>query len=259
MKVTKVRHEWPAPAGFCLNRVNGRVDDYTFVHFISEVSMVLDGVECDIPAHACIVWRPGTPQFFRCREDLVHDWFHVVDVSDEFFEQAGIPLDTLFYPRRWGFVTELVGEMENEFFAEREGGEALIELKARELIIKLSRTIKSDGNDMGDSALYEDFVSFRRELLQSPAHPWSVAEMAERTSFSQSRFFYLYRSFFGTSPVDDLIRARIDFAKSMLSFTSEPVCEISESLGYANVTHFCRQFKKLVGMTPTQYKKSKAE
>ncbi len=256
MIITKVRHAWPNPAGFCLNRAHGHVD-YSFVHFTSGVKMRENGVEIDIPAHACIVWRPKTPQFFYCYDEMIHDWFHFKDIPESLFEELDIPLDTLFYPKQWSFITDLVAEIENEFFAGREHGEALMELKVRELLVKLSRSVNDRSTDTEDREIYDRFLRFRREMLQTPAHGWSIAEMAERTSFSQSRFFYLYKSFFGRSPMDDLICARIDFAKSMLSFSDEGVEHISESLGYANVTHFCRQFRKLTGMTPTQYRKIK--
>jgi YesN/AraC family two-component response regulator len=56
--------------------------------------------------------------------------------------------------------------------------------------------------------------------------------------------------------VDDLIRARIDTAKTRLSTSDETVAHLSEQLGYRNVTHFCRQFKGLTGLTPMEYRHS---
>ena len=130
-----------------------------------------------------------------------------------------------------------------------------MELKTEELFIKLSRVINDNSGEISKSELLDSFLTFRREMMRRISYNWTVAEMAERLSFSKSRFFYLYRLFFGISPMDDLIRARIDFAKSSLLFTDNSVRQISESLGYANVTHFCRQFHQLVGITPTQYRK----
>ena len=84
---------------------------------------------------------------------------------------------------------------------------------------------------------------------------WTVAEMAARMNLSQSRFFSVYRSFYGNSPTDDLIRARIDAAKNALAFTDQPVARIAENLGYNNLTHFIRQFKALTGVSPSVYRK----
>jgi AraC-like DNA-binding protein len=83
--------------------------------------------------------------------------------------------------------------------------------------------------------------------------------MASLAYLSPSRFHALYRAVFGISPMDDLIHARIDTAKNRLSDTEETVQNLSEQLGYRNVTHFCRQFKQLTGMTPVQFRASREQ
>ena len=54
----------------------------------------------------------------------------------------------------------------------------------------------------------------------------------------------------------DLIIARINSAKNMLILHDERIEDIAMSLGYYNVTHFIRQFKSIVGCTPSNYRKS---
>ena len=80
--------------------------------------------------------------------------------------------------------------------------------------------------------------------------------MAGRVGLSKSRFYTIYKNIYGNSPIDDLIRARIDSAKNALQFSSTSISEIAENLGYNNLTHFMRQFKGMTGMIPDQYRKS---
>jgi AraC-like DNA-binding protein len=54
---------------------------------------------------------------------------------------------------------------------------------------------------------------------------------------------------------DYLIRLRIGDACARLSSTSQPVAHIAESVGYASLANFNRQFKRLRGLTPRQYRK----
>jgi iron complex transport system substrate-binding protein len=56
-------------------------------------------------------------------------------------------------------------------------------------------------------------------------------------------------------PIDDLIRARIDSARHMLLYTDQTISSIAEAVGYANQTHFIRQFKQYTGSTPGQYRR----
>jgi len=40
----------------------------------------------------------------------------------------------------------------------------------------------------------------------------------------------------------------------LLVETSMPVTEICYKIGFNDVTHFCRMFKKVVGVSPTNYR-----
>lgn len=130
-------------------------------------------------------------------------------------------------------------------------------LKTTELFIKLSRGLYDETVVSVDTPTTTRLRKLRSEVLLSLSHPWTVSEMASRIPLSESRFYNVYRSFFGTSPVDDLIHARIYTAKNALLFTDQTVSAIAESLGYNNVTHFIRQFRSFTGTTPAQYRKNK--
>ena len=53
----------------------------------------------------------------------------------------------------------------------------------------------------------------------------------------------------------DVITARVDHGKYLLSGTDYPVGVIAEMCGYKNDVHFMRQFKSAVGLTPTEYRR----
>jgi AraC-like DNA-binding protein len=47
---------------------------------------------------------------------------------------------------------------------------------------------------------------------------------------------------------------RIEKAKELLAYKDQSVSEIAYRLGYASAAHFSRQFKKIVGVSPSVYK-----
>ncbi|MFD0682266.1 MULTISPECIES: helix-turn-helix domain-containing protein [unclassified Paenibacillus] len=68
---------------------------------------------------------------------------------------------------------------------------------------------------------------------------------------------YLSRVFkkkIGTNFSDYLSEYRINMAKSWLESSDMKIAEISERLNYSNTTAFIRMFRKLVGLTPKQYR-----
>ena len=81
--------------------------------------------------------------------------------------------------------------------------------------------------------------------------------MAEMASLSPSRFHAVYKALYGTSPLQDMIEAKINYACSLL-LTNESLTlpAIAELLGYNDQYHFIRQFKAVTGQTPGAYRKS---
>jgi len=144
--------------------------------------------------------------------------------------------------------------MENEFLMKKKGYESLLTVKFTELMLKLSRPAAGNFTETVDSTTAERLRMLRGEVFLTLGHPWTVKEMAARVGLSQSRFYTVYRSMYGSSPMDDLIRGRIDSAKNALMFGTQPVSAIAESLGYNNVSHFIRQFHALTGTSPLRYR-----
>ena len=70
----------------------------------------------------------------------------------------------------------------------------------------------------------------------------------------QSYFQHLYKAMFGVSVTSDIIAARIDRAKYLLSGTDYTVTAVADLCGYSSDVHFMRQFKALCGLTPTEYR-----
>lgn len=187
---------------------------------------------------------------------MLHDWFHFKGISGQLFDKLDIPTDVLIFPKQWSFITDIVEEIENEFYAKRDYNEHLIDLKVKELFIRLSRAIKSDYSEITAEKTSSKLRQLRIEISHNLSHDWTVMKMASKLMLSQSRFAHIYEKFYGTTPIDDLIRMRIHAAQNALEFTQSTVCEIAYSLGYRNTTHFCRQFRKFVGISPSQYRKN---
>ena len=53
-----------------------------------------------------------------------------------------------------------------------------------------------------------------------------------------------------------IINARIILAKKYLRETDDTLLAIARNTGYQNDAHFIRQFKKMTGMTPTEFRGS---
>jgi len=69
--------------------------------------------------------------------------------------------------------------------------------------------------------------------------------------------YYLHRAFrevMGTTLLGYQHQVRIDRARKLLSDTDLAVSFISNEVGYSSLSHFSRTFKKLLGVSPSQYR-----
>ncbi len=254
MNITQLRHAWPEKAGFFLERKSGH-PEYTFLHFFNSVELLVGGETVRTRPHACILYNIATPQRIASSQLLTHDWIHFTGELEPHFTRYGLECDRLYYPSRADFITEIIQEMEFELYSAKPYSDALMERKLDELFIKLSRACSGANTPAVDPGTNERLRLLRGEIFSSLGKPWTVEDMASRVGLSQSRFYTVYKSVYGNSPVDDLIRARIDSAKNALRFGNASLAQIAETLGYANLTHFMRQFKAFTGMTPDTYRK----
>jgi len=85
----------------------------------------------------------------------------------------------------------------------------------------------------------------------------SLGEVAARVGITPSYLSTLFKEHMGIAYSDYLTNLRIAKAKELLQNTSYRVYEISRMVGYPNHYYFNRLFKKAVGMTPLDYRRSK--
>lgn len=257
MQIERVRHDWPEPAGFTISRPSG-YPLYTFLHFQTPVELELDGKTIQAPAGTCIFFAPGVPQYFRATQPLIHNWIHVDGSLAQRLPDYDIPENRLLQPKDAGFISELFQRIEAEHFSDNPYKEQLLEHYLDSFLILLSRALK----DCSSAPMVREneklrMRSVRKTVLSQPEKHWTVAQMAAIAAMSQSRFHVTYKAYFGSSPMQDVIEAKLRQAKTLLVTRRElSVAQIAQALGYTNEYHFIRLFKATHGMTPGAYRRS---
>lgn len=81
-----------------------------------------------------------------------------------------------------------------------------------------------------------------------------IREIAEHIHVSESHIRRLFISDLGQSPMDYLQACRIEHAKEMLLYGPESLSSIAEACGYSSLFYFSKIFKKMVGLSPTEFR-----
>lgn len=212
-----------------------------FLHFHNTVELLINGQRITTRPNACIFYGPDTPQWFKSEDLLIHDWMHLSPDTAEIIVGYGLKIDSVFYPTDFKIITKIMQELEAEHFSPKESSDKLTECKLNELFIKLSRSVGFTEQPVQKSEYLKMRVA-RRELVLECHKQWSIPMIAAKVDLSPSRFHSIYKKTFGTTPIDDVIRARIRKAQLLLQSTDSTAKDIGELCGYDNETHFNRQF-----------------
>ncbi len=98
-------------------------------------------------------------------------------------------------------------------------------------------------------------VQLAIQLMKSdPARELSLDQIARLAELSPSRLRYLFKNETGLSPNGYLRMLRIELTKTLLETTSLTVKQIMIQVGVNDRSHFERGFKKVCGLTPSQYR-----
>lgn len=205
------------------------------------------------PPGTAVVFRAGQRHLYGLADDCteyIDNWLHIeppVPVLSRHFP-FGRPV-TLHNAAEFYSLFHLI---HTEFYSVSHHKNIIIDQLTTALLHKIE-----DESDMEDyPEIYYKIATLREKIYSNPKYEWNIPEIASSLHISEGYFHSVYKHFFNKTCISDVIESRVQAACELLTSTSKTVEDIAESCGYHNTEHFIRQFKKIMGNTPTKYRKS---
>lgn len=94
----------------------------------------------------------------------------------------------------------------------------------------------------------------KKYIMENFHRDISMDDAAKETNLSYHYFSKFFKDSMGKSFVEYLTELRIDKSRELLRKTSDSIKEICYKIGYSDPNYYCKIFKKVTGMTPTEYR-----
>jgi AraC-like DNA-binding protein len=95
-------------------------------------------------------------------------------------------------------------------------------------------------------------------LHKSPAHPWTLEELAREANTSRSVLAERFQILVGNSPMQYLTQWRMLLAANLLRRGNAPLARVAEEVGYQTDTAFSRAFRREFGLPPVAWRRNQS-
>ncbi len=226
----------------------------------------INGIPGKAEAGDVIAMRPGWTHELRAPRLFEHMTIAFTETAPETVapELSGYEgFKALFHPTKsetarirlsgggYHEVKALADAMLREYTGKRPGWQTFMRANFSSLVALLSRLKMEEAEESGLARL-NGVLSYIETNFRTRIRMDRLAKMA---GLSESQLHRLFKRTYGTSPIDYLIKIRVEEAKRLLLLRgrSISISELASAAGFTDGNYLCRVFKKLVGVPPHRY------
>ncbi len=229
---------------------------YLFLLVLSPMIFHFTNQSCiQAKSGACILYSPGTCQYYQAEKEFFNSYVHFF-CKEEQMKTYQIRLNELFYPKNSEELNWLIKKIYQEHLNGFDSSKEMLDLYIRQLLILIRRAqIQQSIPNKQNQDLYSEFFSVRAHILSNCEQLWTIEQMCQMLSIGKSQFYKYYKHFFHSTPKEEIIQARLQKAKYLMTNEAVTIQQAAYKSGFPNIWHFNRLFKNQYNCTPSQYRK----
>ena len=234
-------------------RPKGRLDFQLLYVASGKAHFHFDNQEEIVTAGHMVLYRPKEPQkyeYYGIEQAEVY-WVHftggnvknllrsygITDNMKVFYCGSGLEYKNLFRT----MIHEL--QMCKEDYSEMQ------------IFIKIHRFVKNSSK-IDNSHIAEEIDKATMYFNEHYNENINIDVYAKTHNMSTSWFIRNFKQYTGSTPMQYILSVRIHNAEALLKSNMYNVTEIANIIGYDNPLYFSRIFKKIKGLSPSEYKKN---
>lgn len=155
-------------------------------------------------------------------------------------------------------VEGLMNDIEREYIQRQNSFLLALKADLLKLLVLLGRYFQEETRNEEPYRYHRDAMMRSIRYIQEHfREDITIETVSQIGALSQSYFSYLFKSITHKTFVEYVTGLRLNAAMEQLRNTSNLVVDICFGVGFKSVNHFNRIFKRAMGVSPLQYRKSK--
>ena len=196
-----------------------------------------------------VVYVPTGSEYEVELFDFASERSHTVGINFHLFDEDGEAVSLTEEIRVFSSVGEGVS---NLFYKSLSSAELLSYAGRRLILFELICSLFSGTSTPAEMGMIAEGF---RMICEHPEEMVPISTLARACNISEVYFRKQFKALTGISPVEYRNALRLDKARQYLEYGDISIQEISDTLGYATVSHFIKQFREKYGLPPLEYKK----
>ena len=214
-----------------------------------------DGTREKVRPGGCMLYTAGYYQRYYAEKEFYNSYVHFYCEQEE-LDRFSLIQNRVFYPDNTEEINWFIKKLYQEFLNKLPESEKMMELYLQQLMILLSRELSHQHITVDNyHDVYQEFNALRRQMLARCSEPWTIPQLCSMLNVSKSQLYKFYDMFFMNSPKEELIQARLQKVKYLLTNEAMTIQEAALESGFSNINHFNRLFHRECGCTPGEYRK----
>lgn len=169
---------------------------------------------------------------YLCREEVLREAEEILSLLALYSPWGDSTLENIKQLGRLNYADEVISHVMHGFHCIREGPQLQVP----------------------DSTLHERLVLQAVQYIKAHyTETISLQQAADHVNVSRNYFSEIFKRVTEQNFIDFVIDMRVKRAKELLLGSSLKVYEVAEQSGFNDVKYFSKQFKKIVGMTPSEF------
>lgn len=200
--------------------------------------------------------------------DCMHPYYHQTSASDpwelmwvhfygssskDYYEYFLSHSSPAFFPGRFLRLKENLEEL----FAVNESSGLSAELESSRLIVDILSLVLTEINEKKTGQLpgQQKMTEIKAYLDTHYLDKFSLDELSAMFFISKYHLSRQFKQYYGSGPNVYVIRKRITHAKKLLRFSDCSLEEVAKESGFYDCSYFNKQFKKIEGISSSEYRK----